>query len=79
MSCTCQVCEDTKRWEKALNPTTPEARAAFDEMLSRIEGAETDATVSSEIFKGRWPGSIEILERSLSIARESQERDSRVA
>jgi len=71
-TCECKVCVDERRWRDALNITTPEAEKVFREMIMRLEAAETDACVSSEIFKGRWPGSQEILERSLSIVRQSQ-------
>jgi len=72
MSCTCETCTAIDRWAKALKPETPEAKEAFEEMLMRLEAAETDAVVAQEVFAGRWPGSVEILERSLSIARESE-------
>jgi hypothetical protein len=54
-TCNCKVCSDHRRWLAALNPQTDRARAAFDEILSRIEGAETDAAVSQAKLDGSWP------------------------
>jgi len=53
--CNCKICIDHKRWYAALNPQTPEAKAAFDDMLTEIEGASTDASVWRCIFEGNWP------------------------
>lgn len=56
MSCNCRVCTDHARWLAALNPQTDEAKSALDEMLSRIEAAETDVSVSKAKLEGKWPG-----------------------
>jgi hypothetical protein len=54
MTCNCRVCNDHRRWLAALNPQTDEAQAALDEILSRLEAAETDAAVSQAKLDGKW-------------------------
>ena len=53
--CNCNVCTDTRRWRAALNPATPEAEAMFDELMGRLEAAETDAVYWELKFKSQWP------------------------
>lgn len=72
MTCKCNLCETVRRWEKALKPETPEAKEVFDEILQRLEAAETDATVARLIFEGKWRGSVEILSAALEIAKKLQ-------
>lgn len=52
--CNCQVCTDHRRWHAALNPHTEEAKLVFDELMSRIACAETDATYYRMKFEGTW-------------------------
>lgn len=53
--CECKVCTDHKRWLAALDPQSAEAKAAFDEILTNLEGAQTDATYWHLKYKGEWP------------------------
>lgn len=55
--CTCRVCMNHRRWLAAINPKTPEAKAALDEILTNLEGAETDAVYWRMKFQGTWPSS----------------------
>ena len=38
----------------ALNPSTDEAKAVMDEILSRLEAAETSETYWRLKFEGKW-------------------------
>lgn len=67
--CNCDNCQTIREWEEALNIKTEEAKEAFEEMLIRLEDAETDSQVARLIFTGEWPGSVEILEAALEIAK----------
>jgi hypothetical protein len=52
--CTCRVCMNHRRWLAAINPQTREAKAALDEILTNLEGAETDAVFWRMKFQGTW-------------------------
>lgn len=54
MTCNCKVCQDTDRWMAALNPQTDEAKAAFDEIMGRLESEATDATYWRLKYEGKW-------------------------
>jgi acetyl-CoA carboxylase beta subunit len=56
VTCNCTVCSDHRRWMAAINPQTDEAKAALDEILSRLEAAETDRAVADSKLQGIWPG-----------------------
>lgn len=66
MSCTCQNCTQWTIWAEKLEIDTPEKKAVFEDMLERIETAETDATHSQLILEGKWPNSKQILEHALA-------------
>lgn len=52
--CNCKVCSDHRRWMAAINPQTEEAKAAVDELLSRLEAAETDTEVWRAKYECTW-------------------------
>lgn len=68
MSCNCRVCTDHRRWVVAINPKSKKAKEAFDEILSRLEGAETDAAYWKLKYEGKWPGDIPEPEYNLKAA-----------
>lgn len=53
-----------RRWKVALNPQTPEANAAFDEMLNHLDNAETDAVYWKLKYQRKWPGDEDALSES---------------
>jgi hypothetical protein len=53
--CNCKVCQDHRRWMAAINPQSDEAKAALDEIMTRLAQAETDATIWELKSKGKWP------------------------
>lgn len=66
--CECKVCKDDKRWRDVIkNGTVDDRFEVYNEMQSRIELAETDASIYRAILDGTWPNALEILERSLEI------------
>jgi hypothetical protein len=52
--CNCRVCSNHRRWVAALNPQTDDAKAAFCEMWSDLEAAETEAVYWRMKFDGTW-------------------------
>jgi hypothetical protein len=68
-ACSCKVCADHKRWLTAIAPQTDDAKAALDEILSRLEGAETEVAWANAVFAGDWPASIEVLNAAIVRAR----------
>ena len=74
-ACPCDSCSQLREWRQALNPQTPEAIEAFNEMIQDLENAQTDAAWAEQILCGKWPNSVEILESALAIARRLAEQD----
>lgn len=72
--CNCQVCQDTQRWMTALNPQSDEAKAVFDEIMGRLEAAETDVTYYRMKLAGTWDKHTEAL---TEIAKQTQELNKR--
>lgn len=70
--CNCRICTQHRRWHAALNPQTEEAKAAYDEMWTNIEGAETDAGHWRAIFDGSWPSAEEQLTNALERIRSAR-------
>lgn len=52
--CKCRVCTDHRRWLAALDPQTPEAKSAFDEMCTQLEAYSTDAVYWRMKYDGTW-------------------------
>ena len=67
--CNCTLHQQIKRWKDALNPQTPEAEAAFNEMLDAWENAETDVHYYRAILDGSWPTAVEQLTAALEGAK----------
>ena len=68
-NCNCTLHQQIKRWKDALNPQTPEAEAAFNEMLDAWENAETDVHYYRAILDGSWPTAVEQLTAALEGAK----------
>lgn len=56
MTCQCKVCQDTRRWDAAINPQTEEAKAAYDEIMIRLAMAEDSECYWRMKYEGTWPG-----------------------
>lgn len=54
-SCNCKVCQDHSRWVGVLDLKTDEGKVVFDEIMSRLEAAETDAVYWKMKYEGIWP------------------------
>ena len=66
MSCECQRCQDSLRWQNAIyHGTHQEKMEAFREMWDAIENAETDAAYLNALLDGTWPTGKEVLEFAL--------------
>ncbi len=72
-ACTCRTCTDIARWKAALDIRTPEGKEAFEEMLVEMEAIGTDLGWYQAVHEGKWPDSVQILERSLEHARKVQD------
>jgi hypothetical protein len=57
--CSCDSCKFTRRYLRAIAPV----RSKFlEDVLLRLEAAETDRDVNQLVIEGKWPGSAEILQ-----------------
>jgi hypothetical protein len=56
--CHCEVCKFTRRYLRAIAPV----RSKFlEDVLLRLEAAETERDVNQLVIEGKWPSSAEIL------------------
>jgi hypothetical protein len=69
VECDCSVHRTIRAWRTAINPQTPEAEDAFNEMLCAWEDAETDLSYYRVILDGSWPTSVEQLTVALEKAK----------
>jgi hypothetical protein len=58
VSCNCASCKFTRRYLREIAPV----RSKFlEDVLLRLEAAETERDVNRLVIEGRWPSSAEIL------------------
>lgn len=53
--CDCATCVRHRKWTADLNPQTPEALAAWEEVQVTLALAEDDAEYWKAKYEGRWP------------------------
>jgi hypothetical protein len=70
-SCNCRVCRDHRRWSDVLIDPNDDGETAkmFDEVMTRLESAESDLSWYRALFDGSWPQAEEILRNQLEHVR----------
>lgn len=62
MSCQCELCQYTRKFdEHAKSITSPEARQFFEDMFERLNCAESDAEIKQAVIDGSWPNADEVI------------------